>query len=288
MAASSQTGIQKKYPRPTSIQIAGYQGWLTQKYHTEGFLNHLGSLLSREEELQRSIKVSKSSRVYQHRYEGDVLYIKKYPWVGCKAFLQTLFFHAGKAQKSWRTGWLLLKRGIDTPLPLFYLRRRTEVFAGEHILATLGVENSMSLRDFVNRRVMDHQLIGRKKQMFIAKTAQFLGRLHLAGVYHGDLTARNILVAQGDDIQDARLFLIDLDAIRSTRWISRRRRIKNLDELGRNFLDLKIISTCDRARFLKHYLKSCSKETKNFKQLFKAVERRTMRRLVKHGQGFTT
>jgi tRNA A-37 threonylcarbamoyl transferase component Bud32 len=236
--------------------------------------------------LWKPIKVSKTSEVYQWRHEEALLYIKKYPCTGMKLFFQTVF-QLNKAQKSWRVGRYLLDKGIDTPQPIFYLCRRVSAFKSDHIFATAGIQNSMSLRDYINRNFQKNRFTQSEKREFIARAAQFLGRLHLSGVYHGDLTARNILVEQGNDVSDTRLFLIDLDAVRSAHWISRRRRIKNLDELGRNFLDLKIISTCDRARFLKNYLEICHREKKSFKYLFRDVKQRTTRRLVKHGQRFT-
>jgi tRNA A-37 threonylcarbamoyl transferase component Bud32 len=108
----------------------------------------------------------------------------------------------------------------------------------------------------------------------------------MRGIYHGDLTARNILVEPMGHIQKARIYLIDLDSIRSTRWISSRRRIKNLDELGRNFLDLSVVGTLDRARFLKHYLKVYLGEKRTYRPFMEAVRKRTVYRLKRHGQQF--
>ena len=139
----------------------------------------------------------------------------------------------------------------------------------------------------MNSNFSANRLTRSEKNRFISRAAEFLAHLHLVGVYHGDLTARNILVEQEDDGAVVRFYLIDLDAIRSTSWISGRRRIKNLDELGRNFLNLKIVSTQDRARFLKAYLGIYQKEKKSFKHFFRDVSQRTKRRIAKHGQRFT-
>jgi tRNA A-37 threonylcarbamoyl transferase component Bud32 len=277
----------KNVDRAVFVQVAGYHGRMAPTYHSEPFLRQLRSFLSQEKILQKPIKVSKTSEVFQWRYEETLLYMKRYLCAGMKLFFQTVF-QLNKAQKSWRVGRYLLKRGIDTPQPIFYFRRRISTFKSDHILATAGIQNNMSLRDYINRNFQKNRFTQSEKRIFIARVAHFLGRLHLCGVYHGDLTSRNILVEQGNDVSHTRLFLIDLDAIRSTHWISRRRRIKNLDELGRNFLDLKIISTYDRARFLKNYLEIYHREKKSFKYLFREVGQRTTRRLVKHGQRFTT
>ena len=134
-----------------------------------------------------------------------------------------------------------------------------------------------------------------KKRELIRSVAEFLGKLHLARVYHGDFTAGNIFIERIQDSSESpllgqttlfRVYLIDLDSVRSTFWITSRRRIKNLDELGRNFLDLQVFSTSDRIRFLKYYLNTYIKESKTFRELFNEVFQRTQFRLKKHHQLF--
>jgi tRNA A-37 threonylcarbamoyl transferase component Bud32 len=273
--------------RAVSVRIAGYKGWMISSYHSEKFLGHLRSFLLQEKDLPKPVKVSQTSQVYRWPDEKGAMYVKKYRCAGLKLFIQTLL-QVNRAQKSWRTGRYLLTRGIPTPQPVFYIQRRVSVFKSEHIVATLEVQNSQSLRDYVNSNFSENRLTRGEKDKFISHAAEFLACLHRVGVYHGDLTARNILVAPRENGSGERLFLIDLDAIRSTGWISRRRRIKNLDELGRNFLHLKVVSTYDRARFLKNYLQVYQREKKSFKCFFQDVRQRTLRRLVKHGQRFTT
>jgi tRNA A-37 threonylcarbamoyl transferase component Bud32 len=285
-AAAIRGGNENKIDRVMRVRIAGYQGWMDTMHHSESFLDRLQSFLSWETALCQPIKVSRTSEVYQWQDEKEVLYIKRYHCIGLKLFMQTLL-QVNRAQKSWRAGRYLLARGVNTPQPIFYVRRRISAFKSEHILATAEIQNSQSLRDYVNSNFSANRLTKVEKHKFISRAAGFLAHLHLVGVYHGDLTARNILVEQRNDSRGAGFFLIDLDAIRSRRWISRRRRIKNLDELGRNFLNLKIVSTYDRARFLRTYLKVYQKEKKGFKNFFREVRQRTMRRLVKHGQRFT-
>jgi serine/threonine protein kinase len=123
-----------------------------------------------------------------------------------------------------------------------------------------------------------------EKRQLIKNVAEFLGKLHLGGIYHGDLTADNIFVERTNT--QFHIYLIDLDSVRSTHWISSRRRIKNLDELGRNFLDLRVISTFDRGYFLKHYLRTYTKEPLTYRQLFACVRQRTQNQLKKQHSQF--
>ena len=74
--------------------------------------------------------------------------------------------------------------------------------------------------------------------------------------------------------------------MRSTHWISEQRRLKNLDELGRNFLDRRVLSTTARGRFLKFYLQANPQETRTFRPLFKRVWQRTQGQLARLGEQF--
>lgn len=268
------------------IRSAGYTGWMDATYHSRAFLERVTAYLSRGIVLESPIKVSRTSEVYRWQDSKTTLYLKRYRCAGLKLFLQTLF-QSNRAQKSWRTGRALLAKGVDTPPPVFYVRRRVSAFVSEHILATREIRNNLSLKDYVNRNVAADRLSKSQRRRFIQHAAAFLAHLHRVGVYHGDLTARNILVVEQDPGVDWRFFIIDLDAIRSLHWISRRRRIKNLEELGRNFLNLKVVSTIDRAVFLKKYLNAFAREKTGFKSFFGEVARRTRYRLVRHGQRFT-
>ena len=94
------------------------------------------------------------------------------------------------------------------------------------------------------------------------------------------------MVKETEGLSSFDIYLLDLDSVHSMFWISSRRRLKNLDELGRNFLDLRVISTTDRVRFLKHYLRINTKESKALKQLFYQIYQRTQVRLKKHHRHF--
>ena len=88
------------------------------------------------------------------------------------------------------------------------------------------------------------------------------------------------------DRQDIRVYLIDLDAVRTSYWISERRRVKNLEELGRNFLDLGAISMADRVIFLKVYMAHYPRNKDSLGRFFRKVQHRTEKRLVHCGQSF--
>lgn len=63
--------------------------------------------------------------------------------------------------------------------------------------------------------------------------AALVARIHAAGVYPGDLHEGNVLVTE-----DGALGLIDPDQLRPARFVSRRRRVRNLERLWRDFPSL--------------------------------------------------
>ncbi len=216
---------------------------------------------------------------------AETIYLKRYVLINAKQIAQALF-RTHKSQKAWRIANILLQKGILTPQPVAFFRRRARGVPDEFVLLTEGIPSGLSLRQYV-RQWLDAQPKGERvklKRRLIRGVAEFLASLHLAGVYHGDLTANNIFIELRED--DVRVYLIDLDSVRSTRWISRHRRIKNLDELGRNFLELRLFSTSDRVRFLTCYLARYGKDTETVRGLFYEVWQRTQYRLRKHRQRF--
>jgi len=283
--ASSHLNEKNMESRPVSVRIAGYQGWLIQKYDTTDFFDCMRVFLASKLKSQAAFKTSKDCEVYRLSKDGGDIYIKRYFFYRLKQYLQTLL-DVNKAQKSCRIGRILIAKGIHTPLPILYIRHKKSFLKSEHIIVTEGIANSMSLRDYVHNHFQSYKQKLSEKRRFIKSVAEFLGNLHLAGIYHGDLTGSNILIERINGPGQVCVHLIDLDSIRSTRRISTRRRLKNLDELGRNFLDLNVIGIYDRAKFLKHYLRTYTKEKRQFRQLFEAIKRRTEYRLIKHGQQF--
>ncbi len=283
------------------IRIGNYHGYILQAYATPSlhealtklFLSGFTSLKAVSCYSDREVyRLPIHSRNVENSGRFGEIYVKRYYVTTLKQKLQALFC-AHKAQKSWRIGQLLLKKDILTPQPVAYLTHQTLFFSGERIVITAGVPNGISLHDYVRTYIQERAELPHRKAKLCEKrelmrsVAEFLAKLHLNGVYHGDFTAGNIFLERLRNTKVRfRIYLIDLDSVRSTFWIPSRRRIKNLDELGRNFLNLRVFSTSDRVRFLKHYFKMYPKETRTFRQLFYEVFQRTQFRLKKHHQQF--
>lgn len=271
------------------IQLHTYIGWIVAEYNSPAVRQRLAKCLTASLDDSPDVVQLPSSSSERKTYRlalpniGDV-YLKRYYVVHWKSRLQS-WFRVYKAQKAWRVAHTLLRKGIDTPVPIAYLARRG---GSEHVLITRSV-NAMTLaalvRQFLPPETTRSVETIQRKRALIHAVAQFLGHVHEAGVYHGDFNANNILVEETSS--DAfRIVLIDLDAIRSTVRISDRRALKNLDELGRNFLNLKVFSTPDRVRFVQSYIRANAREPRAWPERFRQIVRRTRIRLQKYGISF--
>ena len=109
--------------RPVSIRIAGYQGWVVQKYDTAEFRDCLKIFLTSQLKSQTVLKSSKDSEVYCLGHDAGEIYIKRYHFNRLKQYFQTML-NVNKTQKSWRIGMILLAKGIHTPLPILCVKKK--------------------------------------------------------------------------------------------------------------------------------------------------------------------
>jgi tRNA A-37 threonylcarbamoyl transferase component Bud32 len=106
--------------------------------------------------------------------------------------------------------------------------------------------------------------------------ARQLGKLHRLGLYHGDLSA-NLVFAQIDGRDDP--YLIDLEALSGR--LSRKRRVKNLEELGRGIRDLRAVSLRDRWLFLKAYASAADLDVSEARRLWREGRRAQIVRVAR-------
>jgi tRNA A-37 threonylcarbamoyl transferase component Bud32 len=96
------------------------------------------------------------------------------------------------------------------------------------------------------------------------KVGEAVWHMHQAGVVHGDLQLRNILVRPQKD--EPEIYFIDLDRSRIVQNITYAQRIKNIRRLHRSLEkwlgDLNLVTRQDKLRFLKGYLKNLDQDLK--------------------------
>jgi tRNA A-37 threonylcarbamoyl transferase component Bud32 len=171
--------------------------------------------------------------------------------------------------------------GIDTPRPLGFIEREEHpaldksFTVSEYIFAPTLTE----LRDEQLAPVEGRRDALLEKRTLIRRVAELVRDLHERGLFHGDLHAGNLLVAERS------ILLIDLDSMRSS-LMSPKAPIKNLLRLNRDFLDTARVSRADRMRFLDVYLAHSADRVARRRGLFERLAAETEEKLKARGESF--
>lgn len=208
----------------------------------------------------RALKLAPESRVTLSRLPVDggelLLCVKEYPFRDLSHALSHSL-RSSRAKAFWRGWWGSKVRGI--PVPEAYLmweERRLGLLTGCGVIME-AVGQAAGLDRYVSEHFsppLDSRMLSMKKRLNSQMVA-LLANLHCKGILHKDLKAGNIMVQEGLD--GPRLLLLDLDAMRFKRSISRRDMILNLAQLDAS------MPTCvgrwERLKFLVSYWRSRGK-----------------------------
>ena len=155
--------------------------------------------------------------------DGEALCVKQYRLRrrgGARRLLR-----ASRGARAWRAAEQLASLGVATPEPVALVERHGETF-----LVTRFVADSLPLdrleRERLSAKSADE--IARKRSLLRA-LGRWAGRLHALGVYHGDLSAKNVLAVESDE--GHAFHLLDLDGLTPRGRLTYRRRVKNLAQL---------------------------------------------------------
>ncbi len=156
-------------------------------------------------------------------------------------------------RRSWETGHALRRRGIDTPRPLFCIETRTSRGIRGY-LATEWLDDTRTAQQFVQEVLPDLSSASRQEWLNnkSKRLAGQLRRLHDCGFDHRDLKLANLLVSNA--LNESRVWLLDLDGVRSWKRLPRHRAVQNLSRLAVSCEVQGIDSQSTRLRFLKCYL----------------------------------
>jgi tRNA A-37 threonylcarbamoyl transferase component Bud32 len=182
-------------------------------------------------------------------------------------------FRRSRARRGWELGRALLARGIATPRPLAACEPRHPWFFRSSYLATEWIDGGENLHLFA-WRLADYP--GPQRLRLAARCAvnlgRLLGRMHAAGIVHGDLKAANLLATQQHD--DVAVYLVDLDGVRMGRRTGPRRRAADLARLAAGLQAHPWLTPSVCCRFLRAYAAEMPAGTIAWKALWRQVARR--------------
>ncbi len=211
------------------------------------------------------VSSSRFSRVYRCRigFFGTVhnLYLKQYLHRSTWDMLKHLF-RPSRAQRAFKASLMLAENDLLSPEAIAVGELKYGFVPVRTFFITRQLENAASacalLEDFTRRADKT-----RAKRDLIAAFGETVGRMHAAGIFHGDLRPGNVF---GEDTsQGWRFFFLDNERTRRFRRLPHRLIVKNLVQIG--MLHKQILTPTDRMRFFKSYLARNTRLGADYKKL---------------------
>lgn len=174
------------------------------------------------------------------------VYLKEVYYRGIRRWLKTLF--GGTACKEGRKALLLAQKGVASPQIIAFGREMRSGLILRDVLINREVPDSRRLYDVMFDEYRSCTFL--EKLDLIRNFAEFIHRIHQAGIMHHDLHIGNILIRKDDT--GTHFFLLDSDRIRFFNGsLTPEKKAENLSLLLINFQ--KLTTRTERFRFLKYY-----------------------------------
>ena len=156
-------------------------------------------------------------------------------------------FRRSKGMRAWIAGNSLRARGIPSLKPLGLAKKSAWLGLKEEFFLMEVLGEAQELDRFILKNLEDF----RERRLFVRAFAQWLSRYHKMDLYHKDMKTCNILVSK--DLEGYGFYLLDLEDVRLDGKVGQGKLFKNFLQL--NTSTPKIVTTTDRFRFFKQYLK---------------------------------
>jgi tRNA A-37 threonylcarbamoyl transferase component Bud32 len=191
------------------------------------------------------IKRNASRTVYYGHVGGETIYLKQFHSRSpIRDRLGRMGF--GGAKREFTFSQFLAGHGITVPTVL-----AASWSACGQWIATRAVAPAQPLDEWHAEKALEAAAIPDVRRATL-KLADLVGKMHAAGVVHGDLHCGNVLVRTDSD--DLEMVLTDLHRASKCSHLSRRQKAMNLAQLFHDRYHL--TGRTDRLRFLKRYLAS--------------------------------
>jgi len=180
---------------------------------------------------------------------SHTLYLKKHLYRSTLDFVKHLF-RPSRAKRAFNASLMLQKNGFDAPTVIGLFERCLGPFRTDNMLLVKGIEDSKPLYECISQF---HNCTAKKglqeKRRLITSFGETVGRMHAAGIFHGDLRLGNVLVQKNEG--QWRFFFIDNERTKKFYHLPDSLRLKNLVQVNMFRYG---ISNTDRLRFFKAYL----------------------------------
>lgn len=197
-------------------------------------------------------------------------YIKRYKYRNIADLLKHIF-RPGRARRALRGGNILAANNLLTPKVLALAENKIIGITSRSFIITSAIENTFVVHEQLLR------LEQKEKTKMLRQLGEYIGRLHKAEIFHGDLRLGNILA--GVENGQWKFWLLDNERTVQFQTLPKKLRIKNLVQA--NFIPPNYATTKDRLIFFNAYIKQNPQLEQNKKQLMRTVTNKTIIRLNK-------
>jgi len=189
------------------------------------------------------------------------------------------YIRPSRALRAMRGSLLLLRHGLQAPEIVAAGWNRSKSGRRQSFLATLDVAGGKSLYDhLVPRPGCPPLCTSRERRELLRTLGHAVGRMHAAGIYHGDLRPGNVLVRPMESKWG--FFFIDNERTRKLPYLPARLRLKNLVQI--NMLP-RTVSGSERMRFFQSYILANPSVCAAYKAWARRIMARTRRRFDRKG-----
>lgn len=268
------------------LQAGDYTGWIRASWDSPVLCQALadpnGLLASDQAFIVKDTPTTTVARLALKGVEGP-LFIKRYNRKGIWERFKNLF-RRSRAIRVWRSAYALELLGIPTPETVCVLERRIGPLKMESFILTRWVEQGMGLDEFYRLRYGNPRLSPaqkKEKRLLEREVASLFSSLHRNRLSHGDLKGRNVIL---DPTLPAPFHpqFVDLDAMTLYPVRFRRSRINDLSRLL--FSLYPHATPVSQIRFFREYARSSPSLWWERRRWWKAIQRRTFRKLKEKQQ----
>jgi hypothetical protein len=214
---------------------------------------------------------------FENTLTGEAFYYKEFHNRGLKDLLKNLV-GLTRSKRAFTAGHQLLKFGFPTPEPVLHGVVRTFFIIRKNFMITRAVCGDRTYEYFKHRYnlPLPPELLEEKRAL-IYKAGHEIGRLHRAGIFHGDLRVGNLIIEGYGPA--SKIYFVDNERTMRYGILSADKRLKNLVQL--NMVGLPHISNTDRLRFMNAYLKENPELEPTAREMIRKIIGKTQKRLLK-------
>ena len=266
------------YFKIPAVRNNGWDTLIRQGFNQEDAKTITTGGVCRDENRYVRFRSSKMARVWTATagFKGKKIriYIKEHLHRSTIDFIKHLF-RDSRARRAFSASIILRRNGLDCPEPLALLEKRFGPFCIKGVLVTAGIASSLKFNTVFRKLVTENtHLTELEKRAILCQLGEYVGKMHKAGIFHGDLRTGNIILQS--DLGKMRFYLVDNERTRKFDAVPEQLVVKNLVQL--NMFRLGITNT-DRMRFLKAYNEQMQLTDDEIRRLCKSVIHKTSKRL---------